>query len=69
MPTSPLHAVLTAPEAARRYGLSRRYLVYLVSRKLVVGRKARGTWLIEAESLRRHMKARRPRGRPRRQNR
>ena len=66
--TSSLRAVLTAPEAARHYGLSRRYLVYLVSRKLLAGRKAGGTWLIEAESLRSHMKTRRPRGRPKRQN-
>jgi len=51
MPTATLQAVLTAPEAAKRHGLSRRYLVYLVSHRLVRGRKAGGTWLIDAASL------------------
>ena len=62
-----LKNVLTAPEAAKQYRLSRRYLVYLASRRLVRGRKAGGIWLIEAASLRSYLSQPRRRGpRPRR---
>ena len=63
--TASLSAVLTAPEAANRYQLSRRYLVRLVSRGTVKGRKAAGVWLIDAVSLRHFLAKPRPRGRPR----
>jgi excisionase family DNA binding protein len=65
---SPLRAVLTAPEAAKKYRLSRRYLVYLVSDGLVRGRKAGGTWLLDATSLKGYLaQPRRPGPKPRRQ--
>lgn len=63
-PKSPVEAVLTAPEAAKRYGLSRRHVFYLVSTGVLVGRKAGGTWLIDAASLKAYMARPRPRGRP-----
>ncbi len=63
-PTASLYAVLTAPEAAKQHRLSRRYLVRLVSNGTIKGRRAAGTWLIEAASLRRFLAKPRPRGRP-----
>ena len=57
-----LKNVLTAPEAAKQYGLSRRYLVYSASHRLVHGRKAVGTWLIEAASLKSYLSQPRRRG-------
>jgi len=66
--TSPIHGVLTAPEAARRYRLSHRYIVYLVSRKVVQGRKAGGTWLIDEASLKRYLSTeRKPGPKPRKE--
>jgi excisionase family DNA binding protein len=62
-----LSAVLTAPEAAKRYRLSRRYVVKLVSDGAIQGRKAAGAWLIDAVSLKNFMAKPRPRGRPRRE--
>jgi len=62
----PLQAVLTAPEAARRYRLSHGYVVSLVSRKVIVGRKAEGTWLIDEASLKRYLsQERKPGPKPR----
>ncbi len=66
MSPSTLQAVLTAPEAAKRYGLSRRYLVKLVSSGAVRGRKAGGTWLIDATSVRQFFAVPRHQGRPKR---
>jgi hypothetical protein len=63
-PQSAVHSVLTAPEAAKRYGLSRSYLVKLLGRGLIKGRMAAGVWLIEAASLSKYLANRRPRGRP-----
>ncbi len=63
---SPIDAVLTAPEAAKRYKLSHRYIVYLVTRKVVRGRKAEGVWLIDAQSIRQYLsQERKPGPKPR----
>jgi len=59
--TSSLKAILTAPEAAKRHKLTRRYIQYLVSRGTVAGRKAAGAWLVDEASLKQYLsKKRRP---------
>jgi len=66
MPISALRAVLTAPEAAKHHHLSHWYIVRLVSQGTVLGRKAGGTWLIDAASLRAYLsKERKPGPKPR----
>lgn len=62
--SSVLEAVLTAPEAAKRYGLSRRHIIRLVSSRKVPGRKADGAWLIDAAALQKFLSKPRLRGRP-----
>lgn len=65
-PTSSLRSVLTAPEAARLYRLSHRYIVYLASREVVKARRSNGTWLIDKVSLRKYLsKERKPGRKPR----
>ncbi len=49
--TNPLSQVLTIAEASHRFKLSDGYLRYLLARKLVRGRKASGTWLVDPASI------------------
>jgi len=55
--SSSLRAVLTASEAATKYGLTSQHIRHLAKEKLIHGRSANGVWLIDENSLRRYLAA------------